>query len=60
MYAHDEREPDHATSATGHVVEELELYGYRPSEDEPDPRISPTGVRFRFVDKLHDIDSTVF
>ena len=41
MYTHDEREPDHATSATGHVIEELELYGYRPSEDEPDPRITP-------------------
>src|SRR5690606_34062007 len=39
MYTHDE--PDHATSATGHVIEELELYGYRPSEDEPDPRITP-------------------
>ena len=41
MDAHDEFEPDHSTSATGHVIEDLELYGYRPSEDEADPRITP-------------------
>lgn len=41
MYAHDEFEPDHSTSPTGHAIEELELYGYRPSEDEADPRITP-------------------
>jgi len=34
-------EPDHSTSPTGHVIEDLELYGYRPSEDEADPRIAP-------------------
>ena len=41
MYAHDDFEPDHSTSPTGHAIEELELYGYRPSEDEADPRITP-------------------
>ena len=41
MDAHDELEPDHSTSPTGHVIEDLELYGYRPSEDEADPRITP-------------------
>ena len=41
MYAHDDYEPDHSTSPTGHAIEELELYGYRPSEDEADPRITP-------------------
>ncbi|MFD1942451.1 DUF2493 domain-containing protein [Paradevosia shaoguanensis] len=41
MYARDEFEPDHSTSPTGHAIEELELYGYRPSEDEADPRITP-------------------
>ena len=41
MYAHDEFDPDHSTSPTGHVVEELELYGYRPAEGEADPRITP-------------------
>ena len=41
MYAHDDFEPDHSTSPTGHAIEELELYGYRPSEDEADPRTTP-------------------
>ena len=41
MYAHDEFEPDHSTSPTGHVIEALELYGYRPAEGEADPRITP-------------------
>ena len=41
MDAHDEFEPDHSTSPTGHVIEDLELYDYRPAEDEADPRITP-------------------
>ena len=41
MYAHDEFEPDHSSSPTGHVIDELQLYGYRPAEDEADPRITP-------------------
>lgn len=41
MHAHDEFEPDHSTSPTGHILDDLELYGYRPSEDEADPRIAP-------------------
>jgi hypothetical protein len=41
MYAHDDFDADHSTSPTGHVIEALELYGYRPSEDEADPRITP-------------------
>ena len=41
MYAHDEFDPDHSTSPTGHVIEALELYGYRPAEGEADPRITP-------------------
>ena len=41
MYAHDEFEPDHSTSPTGHVIEALELYGYHPAEGEADPRITP-------------------
>ena len=35
MYAHDDFDADHSTSPTGHVIEALELYGYRPAEDEP-------------------------
>jgi hypothetical protein len=30
-----------ATSATGQLLEEMQLYGYRPFEDEPDPRPLP-------------------
>lgn len=30
-------------SPTQHILEELELYGYRPFEDEPDPRPLPEG-----------------
>ncbi|WP_126976209.1 DUF2493 domain-containing protein [Frigidibacter oleivorans] len=41
MYAHDEYEPDHGMSPTGHVIEDLELYGYHPAEEEADPRITP-------------------
>ena len=41
MYAHDDFEPDHSTSPTGHVIEALELYGHRPAEGEADPRITP-------------------
>lgn len=39
---HDtEFEPQHASSPTDHVLHELQLYGYRPFEDEPDPRPLP-------------------
>ena len=41
MYAHDDFEPDHSTSPTGRIIEDLELYGYRPAEGEADPRITP-------------------
>ena len=36
-------EPHHASSPTDHVLQELALYGYRPFEDEPDPRPLPEG-----------------
>src|SRR6201987_1023675 len=32
---------DTASSATGHAITELQLYGYRPFQDEPDPRPLP-------------------
>jgi hypothetical protein len=40
---HDETgyEPPHATSPTGHILAELQLHGYRPFQDEPDPRPLP-------------------
>ncbi|WP_316227979.1 DUF2493 domain-containing protein [Bradyrhizobium sp. SZCCHNR3015] len=42
---HDEQdhEPPHATSPTDHALTELQLHGYRPFQDEPDPRPLPEG-----------------
>jgi YspA, cpYpsA-related SLOG family len=34
-------EPPHTSSTTDHVLAELQLYGYRPFQDEPDPRPLP-------------------
>jgi hypothetical protein len=34
-------EPAHASSPTGDVLAELQLYGHRPFQDEPDPRPLP-------------------
>lgn len=39
----DDFEPVHTSSPTDHVLNELQLYGYRPFEDEPDPRPLPEG-----------------
>jgi hypothetical protein len=36
-------EPPHSSSPTDHVLNELQLYGYRPFQDEPDPRPPPEG-----------------
>jgi hypothetical protein len=38
-----EFEPPHSSSATDHVLNELQLYGYRPFHDEPDQRPLPEG-----------------
>ena len=38
-----ELEPPHDSSPTDHVLNELQLYGYRPFQDEPDPRPLPEG-----------------
>jgi hypothetical protein len=43
MSEHDEHEPQHDSSPTDHVLTELQLYGYRPFADEPDPRPLPEG-----------------
>lgn len=43
MAHHDDHEPEHQASATHHVLQELQLYGYRPFQDEPDPRPLPEG-----------------
>jgi len=34
-------EPPHVLSPTAHVLAELQLYGFRPGEEEPDPRPLP-------------------
>jgi hypothetical protein len=36
-----EHEPPHTSSSTDHVLTELQLYSYRPFQDEPDPRPLP-------------------
>ena len=38
-----EFEPPHNSSPTDHLLSELQLYGYRPFHDEPDPRPLPEG-----------------
>ena len=40
---HDETsfEPSHTSSPTDHILAELQLHGYRPFQDEPDPRPLP-------------------
>ena len=37
----DDFEPHHSSSPTDQVLHELQLYGYRPFNDEPDPRPLP-------------------
>lgn len=37
----DDFEPHHNSSSTDQVLHELQLYGYRPFNDEPDPRPLP-------------------
>jgi hypothetical protein len=43
MTDHDvsDYEPPHASSPAALVLAELQLYGYRPFQDEPDPRPLP-------------------
>src|SRR5437870_11711355 len=36
-------DPPHSSSATDHVLTELQLYGHRPFQDEPDRRPLPEG-----------------
>jgi len=43
MIPSDEPAPRHAASQTAHALTELQLYGWRPGQDEPDPRPLPEG-----------------
>ena len=40
-------EPIHASSATDRVIHELQIYGHRPHQDEPDPRPLPDATKVR-------------
>ena len=41
----DSNEPEHDASPTAHILDELQLHGYRPYQDDPDPRPLPEGNR---------------
>jgi hypothetical protein len=43
----DEIEPLHASSASARIIHELQTYGHRPHQDEPDPRPLPDDVQAR-------------
>ena len=43
MTDHDDIEPPKAASPTDLVLSELQLFGYRPFDDQPDPRPLPEG-----------------
>ena len=43
MTDHGDIEPAHGVSPTEHVLSELQLFGYRPFDDQPDPRPIPEG-----------------
>src|SRR3569833_1208511 len=43
MTDHDDIEQPHASSAPDLVHNELQLFGYRPFDDQPDPRPLPDG-----------------
>jgi hypothetical protein len=43
----DDAEPIHAVSPTAHLLDELQLYGHRPFEDEPDARPLPDADRLQ-------------
>jgi len=57
----DATEPHHECSSTAAVIAELQLYGYRPHQDEPDPRPLPdeTAVRTALVDILDAFVATL-
>ena len=49
-------EPPHASSPTAHIVSQLELHGYQPASDEPDPRPAPESNRIeRAVDEVFEV-----
>lgn len=57
----DTPEPEHLASPTSHLLDELSLYGYRPFQDEPDPRPLPdeTTVMSAMADIFDALISTM-
>ena len=53
MNAHDDDEPNHSASPTDHVLQELQLYGWRPSEGEARSARRPGGSRHRRRRRRH-------
>ena len=47
MTNHDDIEPTQASSPTDHILSELQLFGYHPFDDEPDPRPLPESKMIR-------------
>lgn len=43
MREHDDYDATQESSPTDHVLNELQLHGYRPFADEPDQRLLPDG-----------------
>ncbi|MFD2249586.1 DUF2493 domain-containing protein [Pseudochelatococcus lubricantis] len=43
MHENDDFEPVHTASPTDRVLTQLQLFGWRPTQDEPDPRPLPDG-----------------
>ena len=41
----DDAEPAHAASPTARLLDELQFYGHRPYQDDPDPRPLPEAAR---------------
>ena len=40
-------EPSHASAPTDRIIDQLQLHGYRPHQDEPDPRPLPDEEKVR-------------
>jgi len=56
LYDHDD-EPEHGTSPTDQVIQDLRLYGYHPNDGETDPRESPEDSTI--LDAVADIFDTL-
>ncbi|CAO3425637.1 DUF2493 domain-containing protein [Azospirillum doebereinerae] len=57
----DDFEPGHASSSTDHALAELQLYGHRPFQDDPDPRPLPdeTAIRAALADVFDALVATL-